>query len=331
MQALAVKSDNAAGHWASLEETGILWGMKVMLLIYRWFGRFGFRLFLYPIVSYYFITGRTARDASQQYLQRLGRRFPELGLNGGLWESYRHFIAFGENLLDKVIVWLGEIDPADIDFPNRSLLLELLEQGRGAILIAGHIGNLEICRALADMRGHIHLNILVHTKHAEKFNRLLSSVSQGGGKIELIQVTELNPAIASCLQDKIQRGEFLVLVGDRIPVASAGRTVLAEFLGQTAAFPQGPYLLASILQCPAYTLFCYPLNGRYRICLEPFAQSIRLPRGEKQRSLEIAVWAKRFAEQLEVHCRRVPLQWFNFYFFWGSASPASDRQEGEIR
>ena len=185
-----------------------------------------------------------------------------MGLGVSWLESYRHFLSFGETLLDKIIVWTGSIDPGQVDFPNRKLLLDLLGQKRGAMILSGHIGNLEICQAIANLRGHIHLNILVHTKHAEKFNRLLGG---GGGSatIQLIQVTELNPAIAIELQEKIEHGEFLVLVGDRIPVKGS-RTVRASFLGKDAEFPQGPYLLASLMRCPVYTLFCYPATGASR-------------------------------------------------------------------
>jgi predicted LPLAT superfamily acyltransferase len=313
------KPGGEAGHWAAMEETGVLWGMRILVFVYRLFGRFAFRVVLHPVVSYYFLTNAQARAASRQYLQRIGRRYPESGITGGIWDSYRHFMVFAENLLDKLVVWLDKLDPAQVEFHNRHLLLDLMAQGRGAILLGGHIGNLEVCRALADMRGFIHLNILVHTKHAAKFNWLLGSVDRGN-KIELIQVTEMNPATAILLQEKVNRGEFLVMVGDRIPVQSHGRTVRARFLGEEADFPQGPYLLASLLQCPVYTLFSYPQGGRYHIYLELFAERIAIPRRDPQRNLELARWARRFADCLEFHCRRAPLQWFNFYRFWDSAS-----------
>jgi predicted LPLAT superfamily acyltransferase len=302
-------------HWAARRETGVLWGMKFMLWVYRRGGRSLFRGFLYPVIGYYFLANRTARKASRQYLRKLGTCFPELGLAGSFADSYRHFLAFGENLLDKIVVWLDQLDPSTIEFHNRQLLVELLERRQGAILLGGHIGNLEICRALADLRGYIRLNILVHTRHAAKFNRLLGSVDHGG-TITLIQVGELNPAVAIRLQEKIGAGEFLVLVGDRIPVHSRGRTVPAPFLGAAADFPQGPYLLASLLKCPVYTLFSYPQNGRYHIYLDPFAEAIDIPHREPRRRQALAEWAGRFAERLETHCRRAPLQWFNFYPFW---------------
>jgi predicted LPLAT superfamily acyltransferase len=312
-----VKTSPATAHWASLEETGILWGMRVLLLIYRLFGRFAFRWVLRPVVTYYFLRNGLARRASRDYLARLGAYFPDLGITGGLADSYRHFLSFAETLLDKIVVWMVDLGPERVEFHNRHLLLELMDRGQGAILLGAHLGNLEICRALAELRDPVRLNILVHTKHAEKFNRLLGSVERLG-KIELIQVTELNPAIAIRLKEKIGQGEFVVMVGDRVPIESHGRTVRVPFLGAEAEFPQGPYLLASLLQCPVFTLLSYPWEGKYHIYLESFAESIALPRRDPQRGQELKALARRYAETLEYHCHRAPLQWFNFFPFWGT-------------
>lgn len=306
-------------HWATVQETSTLWGIRILVWVYRLLGRGVFRLFLYPVIGYYFATGKLARNASLDYLQRLSGFFPQLGLVSGYRLSFRHFLNFGETLLDKIVVWTGGIDPTLVDFPNRPLLLEMLEQHRGGLIISGHIGNLEICQAIANMRGMIRLNILVHTKHAEKFNRLLGNYG-GTANLTLIQVTEIDPSIAIDLQDKIERGEFVVMVGDRIPV-NGGRTISIPFLGTEADFPQGPYLLASLLRCPVYTLFCYPYAGRYLIDLQPFAESIRIPRAEPERRQTMQQLARRYAERLEVLCQKVPLQWFNFYHYWQQLPP----------
>jgi Predicted acyltransferase len=222
-------------HWASLEETSLIWGIRLLVWIYRVFGRWAFRLILHPVVSYYFLTNTTARAASRDYLQRLSKYYPDLQLKDGNWLSYRHFLSFGETLLDKIIAWMGCIEPDQVDFPNRPVLLNLMQQQRGAMLLSGHIGNLELCQAIANIRGVVKLNILVHTRHAEKFNRLLNR-EDNGATINLIQVTELSPAVAINLQDKIDRGEFVVMVGDRIPVQGV-RTVKAPFLASEAEFP----------------------------------------------------------------------------------------------
>ncbi|XSG85392.1 MAG: lipid A biosynthesis acyltransferase [Methylohalobius sp. ZOD2] len=303
-------------HWATMEERGILWGMRFLLGVYLLLGKPFFRLFLYPVVGYYFLTNHRARVASRDYLDHLHRFAPRLGLKGRLWHSYRHFLSFAECLLDKLVVWLGRFDTESVVFHQREAFLNLLDSGRGALLVTAHLGNLEVCRALADQRRRLRLNILVHTKHAEKFNRLLAGVDRAR-QMTLIQVTEITPAVAIQLYEKIQAGEFVVLVGDRIPVGSPERVVTVPFLGEAADFPQGPYLLAHLLQCPVYTLFCYlGRDGHYQIYFDKWADRIRLPRKPAARMEPMARYAREFAERLESHCLEAPLQWFNFYPFW---------------
>lgn len=313
-----------APHWASLQETSAIWGIRLLVGVYRLCGRWAFRLILYPVVSFYFVRGSLARNASREYLYRLGQMQPSLGLNGSLVQSYRHFLSFAETILDKILAWSGSMSGIEVDFANRSYLLDLRERKQGALLLTGHIGNLELCQAIAHHRESIRLNILVHTRHAEKFNRLLARREESSC-VRLIQVTELNPSTAIELQDKIAQGEFVVMVGDRVPIVGE-RTLAVDFLGAAADFPQGPYWLASLLRCPVYTLFCYPLAGRIRIDLQPFAEQIRIPRSEPERQQVLSTLARRYAEVLEGHCRIAPWQWFNFYPFWASAAARNAKE-----
>ena len=59
-----------------------------------------------------------------------------------------------------------------------------------------------------------------------------------------------------------------MIAGDRVPVAAHPRVALADFLGQPAAFPVGPYILGSVLQCPVYLLFSMQRGDRYEVHFE---------------------------------------------------------------
>ncbi|MFH7611482.1 glycosyl transferase, partial [Pseudomonas syringae pv. tagetis] len=91
----------------------------------------------------------------------------------------------------------------------------------------------------------------VHTAHAQRFNRLLRRLDPLAA-VELVQVTEMGPATAMMLADKVAAGGFVAIVGDRTPVGG-GRCLSADFLGQRAPFPIGGYVLAAALGCPVYT------------------------------------------------------------------------------
>lgn len=301
-----------SAHWAQLEETGVYWGMRVLLGVHARGGRGLFRILLYPVVLYYFLVAGSARRASLDYLRRLKAHYPQVKPQPTLWWSYRHFIAFAETMLDKLTAWRGGVADARIDFPNRPLLLEQLGSGRGAVLLTAHLGNLEMCRALADRRAPVRLTVLVHTRHAANFNRLLARYEHSA-KVELMQVTELTPATAVELEQRIEAGELLVITADRVPVHSK-RTVRARFLGAPAAFPQGPFILAGLLRAPVFTLFCTRRGADYHIDLDLLCEEMVLPRRDRVRELE--KWAQRFSERLQCSVRETPLQWFNFYDFW---------------
>lgn len=300
-------------HWADINEATSVYGIKFLFAVYRVLGRPVFYFFLIPVITYYYCFQPRARSASRDYLRRIkamGGLPKDASLN---WWSLRHFFSFGVGLLDKLAAWSGGIKPGYVHYDSYSEFLDYLQGGRGALVIASHLGNLEISRVMASTHKRAKLNILVHTKHAEKFNRLMKEVDEESG-MNLMQVTEVTPATAVMLNEKIEAGEVVVIAGDRTPVGGAGRQSQVDFLGAQAAFPQGPYILASILRCPVYTIFCVRDEGRYRVSIEHFADEIRLSR--KKRDDELTQWAQRFADRLAGFALKHPLQWFNFYNFW---------------
>jgi predicted LPLAT superfamily acyltransferase len=306
----------ATPHWAAIDEVGFVAGMRLLFWICRVFGRWPFRLVLYPVLAWYALTQPRARRASCDYLARVGTRggAPKPGWGGVL----RHFGAFGESILDKMLLWGGLFDTGAVRLSGQDAVVRLLAQKRGGLMICSHLGNLELCRVLSSERSDLKLTVLVHTKHAQAFNRMLGRLNPAS-QLNLMQVTEMSPATAIELAEKVARGEWVVIAGDRVPVAATGqslRVAMADFLGAPAAFPVGPYVLASVLQCPVYLLFSQRRGDHYELHFEPFAEQLRVPRAGRDAAL--AEQAGRYAARLEHFCLRAPLEWFNFYDFWQS-------------
>lgn len=301
-------------HWSDIAEVGFVGGMRLLFWCYRHVGAWAFYLVLQPVVLYYFVTGGRARRASRDFLRRLRAHRPTAGTpRPGYLNSYRHFLSFSRATVDKLGVWAGGDILARVQFPGRPQLLELLDRGRGALLLGGHLGNMEICRSLSRLNHRLKLNVLVHTGHADRFNRLLREMDIDC-ELELIEVSELSPATAIRLSEAVARGEFVAVLADRVPVASRGRTRQVDFLGAPAPLPEGPFILASLLRCPVYTVFCTRSSGHYEVACEHFAEEVVLPRGDRDAAL--GRYMQQYARVLEEHAYRAPLQWFNFYPFW---------------
>lgn len=110
----------------------------------------------------------------------------------------------------------------------------------------------------------------------------------------------------------------MAIVGDRIAVSPQRggdwRVTWSPFMGQPAPFPQGPFILASILACPVVLIFALRQHRKLTVHCEPFANPLTLPRGERQQALQEAV--DRYAQRLEHYALQAPLDWFNFFDFW---------------
>lgn len=299
-------------HWADIGEAGFLGGMRFLVWVNRVFGRALFRVALYPVLAYFFVVRGTARRASLQYLRRLQAAHRVFAREPGLALSFRHFLEFADALLDKVLAMGGAYTLADVDLVGQQQVLPLLAARRGAVMLTAHIGNLEVCQALAELQPGLKLNILMHLANAAKFNRLLDR--QGLANVRVIAVDEITPGTAIDLQARIDAGEMLVIAADRLTPGSANRVHLAPFLGAPAPFPQGPFILASLLRCPVFLIWCTRRGARFRIDFELLGERLERRRGAPSNGLGPVIDA--YAASVERQCVGAPLQWFNFHDFW---------------
>ncbi|KVZ20993.1 acyltransferase [Burkholderia ubonensis] len=309
-----VAAGGRARSWWRTPERGSRAGMALLAWSCRWFGTRFTSLWLYPIVGYFALTNRAARAASHAYFARLRDACPAVAAPKPGWRTaYRHMLAFAQSGFDKFVAWSGRLDRLAVRFDDAAAFDALAASGRGALVIGAHLGNLEMTRALALRDAHAKVTAIVYTSHAKRFNRVLAQANAAFGE-QLVEVADFGPDTAMMMQARIDAGELLVIVGDRVPPHDAGKTVDARFLDAHAPFAQGPYILAHALGCPVYLFFCLKEGREYRLYFEPFAERIELPR--RERAAQVAVWAQRYAARLEHYCRKAPYQWFNFFDFW---------------
>jgi predicted LPLAT superfamily acyltransferase len=306
------RSAAAPAHWAALAERGLYWGLQICAWAYRLLGRRGCMAVLAPVVFYFYLTAGERRRASLGFLSRA---FEASGRSStpGWWDGYWHFMSFARRALDSFIAWMGRM-PADAVVPTDvEALEEAKAQARGAVFIVSHHGNVDISRALLDVATRRRVVVLMHTRHAENYNRILREFNPEAA-VNTFQVTEMGPDTAIALQQRVEDGDWLFIAGDRTPVGGGRRTSTAPFLGAPAEFSQGPYLMAALLDCPVYLFFCRREGERYGLRVERLADRIVLPRGRRPEAL--AAYAATYAARLEKHVLEDPFQWYNFYDFW---------------
>ena len=319
----AADADASSTHWAQIGESTFVGGMRLLYHVHRFLGRWPFLLCLYPVITYYWLSKPLARRSSIEYLQRLQAAHGLWAKQPGWRESLRHFRVFAEVILDKLLAISGSYPTSKVTYSGHLPILDLIDRGQGALFVTAHLGCIELCQALAEKRAGLRLNVLVHTKHAEKFNRLLSRVAPDS-TVQFLQVTDFNAATAMMLSERVARGEFIAIAGDRVPV-NKSKTTMAPFLGHAAEFPCGPFVIASVLKCPLFLMSCThaeaDTGAGYALRIAELAHRVELPRARRDEAL--SEYAGAYAQQLEQLLTKAPFDWFNFFPFWAQGDAAT--------
>lgn len=314
-----------ASHWSQMRESGAYTGMLLAVTCYKLLGRRVLRLLLYPIIGYFFLRNRHAREASRNFLTRVyqfqlvdppaesgevpTRHFSQ---PPGWSDSFHHLMQFGRSIVDRIGSWSGEMSRNEAVFSGQQQLLDCIEAGRGGVLLSSHLGNAELFRGFAERAGDVKMNVLVFNNNAPHINRLMKRLNPRAD-LELIHISTVDPGTAMLLNEKVSNGEFIVIAADRTSASAPDKSLYAPFLGHPAAFPQGAFILAGLLDCPVFLLFC--LNqGKYHFYLEHFADSLPIPRRRRKELLQHYI--ARYAQRLQHYALMAPDQWFNFFDFW---------------
>jgi predicted LPLAT superfamily acyltransferase len=174
-------------------------------------------------------------------------------------------------------------------------------------MIGAHIGCWE---AGADFFGKYsdRFNIVLYDDEYTKIKEALNQNSIRR-RPKIISVNDDGLENVLKIKQALDAGEFVCFQGDRY--VSGASSLEAEFLGQTARFPAGPFIMGARTGVPV--LFYYAMRERGRRYKFYFvrAQSTATPSRRPERQL-LEEWAAATEDMV----RRYPEQWFNFYKFW---------------
>jgi predicted LPLAT superfamily acyltransferase len=297
--------------WDAAKELGSVRGLAFLFWVYRILGRWPYRLFAAPVVLWAFAFKPVSRQASMEYLSRALKR------PAGAADCLRLFFSFADSILDKFIAWNRGFDLSDVEYHGLEVFNKVLASGRGCVLIVSHLGTLEVGRALSSkLHPGLELQVLMHTRHAENFNRILKQLDPS---------SQMNLHQVAFLSQRLERGAVVVVAGDRVPIGAGQRVGAATFLGGEADFPQGPYILAAALGCPILLSFCLrrPRGPKsFDLYFEPFEERLALPRKGRDQALQALIG--RYAARLEHYCAQAPFQWYNFHPFWRDSRRSSE-------
>lgn len=301
-----------AATWASTGERGAFAGLWIVAMVYRLLGRTVSMALIAPLVVYFYITGGRQRRASLDWLRRARDHGADIGeINH--FTGLKHALAFAGGALDRFSAWLGDIGPEKVDGLDHPDFAAARADPRGAVVVSAHLGVPEVMRAIATLEDRRGVSVLAHSANAARFADLMARMAPRSA-VRIIEVSDLGLGAAMILSSALENGDWAVILADRIAPGGKSPSVWVPFLGEAAPFPIGPFVLASALKCPIYSLYAVRRKGRYKVQFRKFSDRLDFPRKTREAAVKASV--SRFAAELEQQALANPFQWFNFYDFW---------------
>jgi len=296
------------GHdWTAQPERGSRPLLAIMFWISQRLGWHSGQALLYPITFWFYVISPGARAASRDYLERILERPPRRR------DVMRHMFTFACVILDRIFFLSGRTAAFKVTVEGLQSLTDILNSGRGCILLGSHLGSFDVLRAFG-RTAPVRVSPVMFRRNSGHLTSLLERLDPELAR-DVIEVGR--PGAMLRVHECIDRGEMVALLADRAPAGQqAGERVMStEFLGATADFPTAPLALAAILGAPVVLFYGTRLGSRrYAVRFEPFAERIVLPRAGRDEALRGYVQA--YSRSLAANCRANPFNWFNFFPFW---------------
>lgn len=289
---------------------GTVTGHRIFVLLMHSFGvKAAYGLLVFVAFYYCIFSPSSTRSTYRYFRHMLGR--PVLH---SITSVYWNYFAFGQSIIDKVAISSGLQDQFTFQMDGVERIQALLDEGHGGILISAHVGNFEIAEHfLGELTEKPVINLLTTDRERSEIKAYLESVTNRSNvkfilyREDMGHVFEMSQALAA--------NELICLTGDRY---SQGMKFLeAPFLGKMAKFPAGPFLLGSRIR--PQVLFVHVMKegtSHYHL----YARQANVVRGDAQDLLG------KYVADLEGILRKYPLQWFNYFDFWGQGAASTHLQ-----
>jgi KDO2-lipid IV(A) lauroyltransferase len=256
------------------------------------------------------LIGPNRRGAIANMKRILGTREASVATPAAL----RMFVEFAHCMTETMEYFGPRPHPVRVDVPEPDLLRQTLENGRGAVIVTGHLGNWDAAAVALQRYGRSVTVVMAHEANASTHEyvrrmrethdiRVVYSDESVFSSLNLVRSLRANNIIAM----QLDRG------------SAFGRVIAIPFFGAPAHFSEGPFHLARVAGAPIVPCFAPRLGVRhYEI---RFGSAHEMP--DRSRTSGIRDIATRVVADFEAIVRENPCQWFQFADFW--AGPDAER------
>ena len=281
---------------------------KILIFFSKRFGLWVFTLITWIISTGYFVFLPKRVFVSIRFYKVL---FPEQSWKYHLWCTWKQYHNFTNIYLDRFMLrGLDDITYVPI---GREHLKAAQNNKTGGIILMSHIGNWEIASHALKSEGFKFL-LFMGIKQKEQIERMKKKNLALSG-IDFITVDQNSNSPFALLEgvNFLKKGGFISLTGDRI-WNQKQRCVEVTFLGQKVLLPETPHLISLISGAPLLFFFCSQKGkSKYEFFMsKPYYVKAT---SRENRNEAIIQSAQHYANLLEEHLRKHPLEWYHFEKF----------------
>lgn len=258
--------------------------LALLWLVYRILGKNCAKIVTFFVVIFIYPFAKVARRA-------LAANLAKLGTGPRAFTIIRNF---AWSMIDKTdVCTLKKNLPRIVVTGDRGWM-----QG-GCFLLSTHVGCIEVLPALRQQSGVAHaphVHAFQQMGHDAIFTRLFLKYLDRH-QLTLHAVEEIGVETAGEMQEAIQRGEIVLMAGDR-PSAAATATLPKAFFGESCVWPKGVFRFAALMECPVYAITCVRTGWNdYTVCAKRLGDDLLTD----------------YVAFLETAVRAHPDQWYQFY------------------
>jgi predicted LPLAT superfamily acyltransferase len=227
---------------------------------------------------------------------------------------FQNFFTFGKILLDRVSLLAGFSSKFTFEFEGEEHLRKMASSGKGGIIIGAHAGNWEVAGKLLN-RLNCNIHIVMYDGEHSNIKDLFEKIS-GGKSLNIIAIKPNDLSHIYKINEALQKGDLIAMHGDRFVQGS--KSLDCMFFEKKAAFPLGPYYLAATAKVPVCFVSTMKESASHYHFYSTKPLNVvteNISRREKEESIKNL--ASLYAANLEKIVAKYPLQWFNYYAFWG--------------
>ncbi len=279
-------------------------GYRIFVWVLRNFGVMPAYVLLRTVVLHYLLFSYKSSKPIYYYFHK------KLGLNviSSLLKLYSNYYSFGQSIIDKVVLMAGLPNKFTFNFDGEANLRKMVELKKGGLLLSCHIGNWEIAGNLLK-RLNTKVHIVMFDGEHEKIKKIVNDVT-GERSVHVITIKNDLSHIYE-ISDAFKNNELVCMHADRF--LEGNKTLTANFLGENARFPMGPFVLATTFKVPVSFVFAMKETPRH---YHLFAGNIKEYNGVAGKASAMQTMLNDFVAEMETKVKKYPVQWYNYYNFW---------------